>query len=103
MNGHADGVNGHAGNGITGPAVDGVSGHAQSGGQAKPALRLSFPEYRRISNLLVLHLRRAEEGACRWTTKCFNIVHLFCLLSVIGPNTPPPPLVFVLQLRRRTS
>uniref|UniRef100_A0A4W5L9J7 DNA replication licensing factor MCM6 n=1 Tax=Hucho hucho TaxID=62062 RepID=A0A4W5L9J7_9TELE len=29
---------------------------------SKPPLRLTFPEYRRISNLLVLHLRRAEEG-----------------------------------------
>ncbi|TNN48217.1 Zygotic DNA replication licensing factor mcm6-B [Liparis tanakae] len=62
VNGHADGVNGHAESGTRGPAVDGVNGHAESGGQAKPALRLSFPEYRRISNLLVLHLRRAEEA-----------------------------------------
>uniref|UniRef100_A0A8D3CHK9 DNA replication licensing factor MCM6 n=1 Tax=Scophthalmus maximus TaxID=52904 RepID=A0A8D3CHK9_SCOMX len=34
----------------------------QEEGTAKPSLRLSFPEYRRISNLLVLHLRRAEEA-----------------------------------------
>ncbi|XP_034411047.1 DNA replication licensing factor MCM6 [Cyclopterus lumpus] len=61
VNGHVDGVNGQANNGINGP-VDGVNGHAESGGPAKPALRLSFPEYRRISNLLVLHLRRAEEA-----------------------------------------
>ncbi|XP_068557942.1 DNA replication licensing factor MCM6 [Cebidichthys violaceus] len=57
VNGHVDGVNGDA-NGINGH----VNGHAESGGQPKPALRLSFPEYRRISNLLVLHLRRAEEA-----------------------------------------
>ncbi|XP_045907787.1 DNA replication licensing factor MCM6 [Micropterus dolomieu] len=60
VNGHVDGVNGHA-NGIDGH-VNGVNGHAESGGQPKPSLRLSFPEYRRISNLLVLHLRRAEEA-----------------------------------------
>uniref|UniRef100_A0A4W6CBT8 DNA replication licensing factor MCM6 n=1 Tax=Lates calcarifer TaxID=8187 RepID=A0A4W6CBT8_LATCA len=30
--------------------------------QPKPSLRLSFTEYRRLSNLLVLHLRRAEEA-----------------------------------------
>ncbi|XP_044074932.1 DNA replication licensing factor MCM6 [Siniperca chuatsi] len=53
VNGHVDGVNGH---------VNGVNGHAESGSQPKPSLRLSFAEYRRISNLLVLHLRRAEEA-----------------------------------------
>lgn len=57
VNGHVDGVNGDA-NGINGP----VNGHAESGSQPRPALRLSFPEYKRISNLLVLHLRRAEEA-----------------------------------------
>ncbi|XP_054452060.1 DNA replication licensing factor MCM6 [Anoplopoma fimbria] len=50
VNGPANGINGH------------VNGHAESAVQPKPALRLSFPEYRRISNLLVLHLRRAEEA-----------------------------------------
>lgn len=60
VNGHANGVNGHV-NGINGHAT-GVNGHAESGSQPKPSLRLSFTEYRRISNLLVLHLRRAEEG-----------------------------------------
>lgn len=60
VNGHADGVNGHA-NGINGH-VDGANGHAESASQPKPSLRLSFPEYRRLSNLLVLHLRRAEEA-----------------------------------------
>uniref|UniRef100_A0A4W6C558 DNA replication licensing factor MCM6 n=1 Tax=Lates calcarifer TaxID=8187 RepID=A0A4W6C558_LATCA len=39
--------------------VNGVNGHP--GSQPKPSLRLSFTEYRRLSNLLVLHLRRAEE------------------------------------------
>ncbi|KAJ0041676.1 hypothetical protein NL108_008579, partial [Boleophthalmus pectinirostris] len=50
VNGHINGVNGH---------VNGVNGHSDS--QLKPSLRLSFTEYRRISNLLVLHLRKAEE------------------------------------------
>ncbi|XP_019967894.1 DNA replication licensing factor MCM6 [Paralichthys olivaceus] len=60
VNGHVDGVNGHV-NGVNGQ-TNGVNGHAETGSQAKPSLRLSFPEYRRISNLLVLHLRRAEEA-----------------------------------------
>uniref|UniRef100_A0A8C8IT20 DNA replication licensing factor MCM6 n=1 Tax=Oncorhynchus tshawytscha TaxID=74940 RepID=A0A8C8IT20_ONCTS len=51
-------VNGHT-HGVTGQ-TNGVNGHADS--SSKPSLRLTFPEYRRISNLLVLHLRRAEEG-----------------------------------------
>ncbi|XP_071348719.1 DNA replication licensing factor MCM6 [Trachinotus anak] len=59
VNGHVDGVNGHV-NGINGH-VNGVNGHAEPGSQ-KPSLRLSFTEYQRISNLLVLHLRRAEEA-----------------------------------------
>jgi len=60
VNGHADGINGHV-NGINGH-VNGVNGHAEPGSQPKPSLRLSFNEYQRISNLLVLHLRRAEEA-----------------------------------------
>ncbi|XP_062260399.1 DNA replication licensing factor MCM6 [Platichthys flesus] len=60
VNGHGDGINGHA-DGINGHGK-GVNGHAETASQAKPSLRLSFPEYRRISNLLVLHLRKAEEA-----------------------------------------
>lgn len=56
INGH-DGVNGHM-NGVNGH-VNGVNGHSES--QVKPSLRLSFAEYKRISNLLVLHLRKSEE------------------------------------------
>lgn len=56
VNGHAEGVNGH---------VNGVNGHAEPGIQPKPSLRLSFTEYKRLSNLLVLHLRKAEEGKRR--------------------------------------
>ncbi|KAM4551331.1 DNA replication licensing factor MCM6 isoform 3-T3 [Odontesthes bonariensis] len=55
VNGHVDGINGHV-NG------DDVNGHVEPGGQPKPSVRLSFSEYKRISNLLVLHLRRAEDA-----------------------------------------
>lgn len=60
VNGHVNGINGHV-NGVNGH-VNGVNGHTESGSQPKPSLRMSFPEYRRISNLLVLHLRRVEEA-----------------------------------------
>uniref|UniRef100_A0A6Q2ZI63 DNA replication licensing factor MCM6 n=1 Tax=Esox lucius TaxID=8010 RepID=A0A6Q2ZI63_ESOLU len=50
VNGDAHGTSGHS---------NGVNGDTDS--SSKPSLRLTFPEYRRISNLLVLHLRRAEE------------------------------------------
>ncbi|XP_054625119.1 DNA replication licensing factor MCM6 [Dunckerocampus dactyliophorus] len=53
LNGHVGGINGH---------VNGVNGHSDAGSQPKPSLRLSFAEYQRISNLLVLHLRRSEEA-----------------------------------------
>ncbi|NWR27557.1 MCM6 factor, partial [Tachuris rubrigastra] len=56
-----DGVNAPAGvNGL----VNGISGHPEDGSKdaaPKASLRLGFSEYRRISNLLVLHLRKAEE------------------------------------------
>uniref|UniRef100_A0A665U0B2 DNA replication licensing factor MCM6 n=1 Tax=Echeneis naucrates TaxID=173247 RepID=A0A665U0B2_ECHNA len=54
VNGHMDGINGL--NEINGH----VNGQVEPSSQ-KPSLRLSFTEYKRISNLLVLHLRRAEE------------------------------------------
>lgn len=60
VNGNVDGVIGLT-NGINGHA-DGVNGHGEPGSQSKPSLRLSFAEYKRISNLLVLHLRRAEDA-----------------------------------------
>lgn len=60
VDGPADGINGHV-NGINGH-TGGVNGHAEPGSQPKPSLRLSFSEYKRISNLLVLHLRRAEDA-----------------------------------------
>lgn len=63
VNGHVNGLNGHGdANGINGHEENGMNGHGENGSQVKPSLRLSFPEYRRISNLLVLHLRKAEEA-----------------------------------------
>ncbi|NXA36076.1 MCM6 factor, partial [Eudromia elegans] len=44
--------------------VNGISGHPEDVSKdaaPKASLRLGFSEYRRISNLLVLHLRKAEE------------------------------------------
>ncbi|NXF81775.1 MCM6 factor, partial [Sclerurus mexicanus] len=44
--------------------VNGINGHSEDGDKdaaPKVSLRLGFAEYRRISNLLVLHLRKAEE------------------------------------------
>ncbi|XP_060113123.1 DNA replication licensing factor MCM6 [Heteronotia binoei] len=45
--------------------VNGINGHhsdeSNKDSAPKVSLRLSFPEYRRISNLIVLHLRKAEE------------------------------------------
>ncbi|NXR08814.1 MCM6 factor, partial [Semnornis frantzii] len=56
-----DGVNAPAGvNGL----VNGINGHSEDANKdaaPKASLRLGFSEYRRISNLLVLHLRKAEE------------------------------------------
>ncbi|NXV78766.1 MCM6 factor, partial [Atlantisia rogersi] len=56
-----DGVNAPAGvNGL----VNGINGHSEDVNKdaaPKSSLRLGFSEYRRISNLLVLHLRKAEE------------------------------------------
>ncbi|NXS11124.1 MCM6 factor, partial [Neodrepanis coruscans] len=56
-----DGVNAPAG--VNG-GVDGINGHSEDVSKdaaPKASLRLGFAEYRRISNLLVLHLRKAEE------------------------------------------
>ncbi|KAG8453222.1 hypothetical protein GDO86_000015, partial [Hymenochirus boettgeri] len=59
-----EGVNGDGviPNGVSGP-VNGVNGHADEAKDAvsKPSLRLNFTEYKRISNLLVLQLRKVEE------------------------------------------
>uniref|UniRef100_A0A8C8IYA4 DNA replication licensing factor MCM6 n=1 Tax=Oncorhynchus tshawytscha TaxID=74940 RepID=A0A8C8IYA4_ONCTS len=58
MEAEEEGENGHdVPNGVNDQDNGQVNGHTHG-----PSLRLTFPEYRRISNLLVLHLRRAEEA-----------------------------------------
>ncbi|XP_044159199.1 DNA replication licensing factor MCM6 [Bufo gargarizans] len=55
-------VNGDAG--IPNGHVNGINGHTESEpkeAEPKPSLRLSFTEYKRISNLLVLQLRKMED------------------------------------------
>lgn len=45
--------------------MNGINDHTEDMNRdaaPKASLRLGFSEYRRISNLLVLHLRKAEEG-----------------------------------------
>ncbi|XP_062903620.1 DNA replication licensing factor MCM6-like [Mobula hypostoma] len=56
-----EGINGHANvpNGING--IDGHSEDSTKEDVPKSTMRLSFVEYRKISNLLVIHLRKLEE------------------------------------------
>ncbi|KAK6485155.1 DNA replication licensing factor MCM6 [Huso huso] len=76
------GVNGNDGdvpNGVGGEA-HGINGHAEngvSGSAAQPSLRLSFTEYRRISNLVVLHLRQAEEEEDESTLKKSGLINWY--------------------------
>uniref|UniRef100_A0ACB8G1E8 MCM DNA helicase complex subunit mcm6 n=1 Tax=Sphaerodactylus townsendi TaxID=933632 RepID=A0ACB8G1E8_9SAUR len=59
-----DGVTGDGEAAAVNGLVNGVNGHSDDSSKdsaPKVSLRLSFPEYRRISNLIVLHLRKAEE------------------------------------------
>ncbi|KAJ1189110.1 hypothetical protein NDU88_005861 [Pleurodeles waltl] len=56
------GINGQAG--IPNGHVNGINGHTEEepkDAAPKPSLRLGFAEYRRISNLLVQHLRKMED------------------------------------------
>ncbi|KAM6332538.1 DNA replication licensing factor MCM6 [Podargus strigoides] len=58
VNGEAEAPAGDSG------LVNGINGHSEDVNKdaaPKASLRLGFSEYRRISNLLVLHLRKAEE------------------------------------------
>ncbi|KAK1166047.1 zygotic DNA replication licensing factor mcm6-B-like [Acipenser oxyrinchus oxyrinchus] len=64
VGGEAHGINGHAENGVTGSA-------------AQPSLRLSFTEYRQISNLVVLHLRQAEEEEDESTLKKSGLINWY--------------------------
>ncbi|XP_018417305.1 PREDICTED: DNA replication licensing factor MCM6 isoform X3 [Nanorana parkeri] len=57
-------INGECDAGIPNDHVNGINGHADSEPMetsAKPSLRLGFPEYKRISNLLVQQLRKMED------------------------------------------
>lgn len=64
--------------------MNGINGHSEDAnkdGAPKASLRLGFSEYRRISNLLVLHLRKAEEGKDSFVKKsgrlsCVNVCEL---------------------------
>ncbi|MGH0127292.1 UNVERIFIED_CONTAM: hypothetical protein FKN15_071197 [Acipenser sinensis] len=64
VGGEAHGINGHAENGVSGSA-------------AQPSLRLSFTEYRQISNLVVLHLRQAEEEEDESTLKKSGLINWY--------------------------
>ncbi|TRY82795.1 hypothetical protein DNTS_025566 [Danionella cerebrum] len=76
MNGHGENgavngeVNGHE-------HTNGVNGHGLNGDSARPSLRLSFAEYKRISNLLVLHLRRLEEDEDEGGLKKSEVVNWY--------------------------
>lgn len=55
----------HLGHADSPAPVNGINGHSEDLNQdsvPKASLRLGFSEYCRISNLIVLHLRKMEEG-----------------------------------------
>ncbi|XP_034986462.1 DNA replication licensing factor MCM6 isoform X1 [Zootoca vivipara] len=59
-----DGVQRDGDTAVVNGLVNGINGHADDLSKdlaPKASLRLSFPEYRRISNLIVMHLRKSEE------------------------------------------
>ncbi|XP_066489115.1 DNA replication licensing factor MCM6 [Tiliqua scincoides] len=59
-----DGVTGDGETAVVNGLVNGINGQADSlskDSAPKASLRLSFLEYRRISNLIVMHLRKSEE------------------------------------------
>lgn len=80
MNGHdvPNGVNGAVNGEVNGHEhTNGINGHGVNGETTKPSLRLSFAEYKRISNLLVLHLRRAEEDEDEAALKKSEVVNWY--------------------------
>ncbi|XP_042581511.1 DNA replication licensing factor MCM6 [Cyprinus carpio] len=80
MNGHdaPNGVNGDVNGEVNGhESTNGINGHGVNGESAKPSLRLSFAEYKRISNLLVLHLRHAEEAEDETALKKSEVVNWY--------------------------
>lgn len=55
----------HLGHADSPAPVNGINSHSEDTNQdsvPKASLRLGFSEYCRISNLIVLHLRKVEEG-----------------------------------------
>lgn len=48
-------------NGTNGHAMETEQPEADKPAAAKPALRMSFAEYRRLSNLLILHMQKMEQ------------------------------------------
>ena len=55
----------HLGHADSPAPVNGINGHSEDMNQdsvPKASLKLGFSEYCRISNLIVLHLRKMEEG-----------------------------------------
>ncbi|XP_041118730.1 zygotic DNA replication licensing factor mcm6-B-like [Polyodon spathula] len=74
------GVNGNDGDVPNGVSAHGINGHAEngvSGSAAQPTFKLSFTEYRRISNLVVLHLRQAEEEDDESTLKKSGLINWY--------------------------
>lgn len=55
--------------------------------EAKPALRMSFAEYKRVSNLLVLHMQKMEQRE-PWLFHCYNnvcpsVLYLFYIILIL--------------------
>ncbi|MEE6489095.1 hypothetical protein FKM82_015484 [Ascaphus truei] len=67
-----NGINGQV-NGVNGLDVD----HENKDAALKPSLRLSFAEYRRISNLLVLQLRKEEDDDDESSQKKSELVNWY--------------------------
>uniref|UniRef100_A0A672M3E2 DNA replication licensing factor MCM6 n=1 Tax=Sinocyclocheilus grahami TaxID=75366 RepID=A0A672M3E2_SINGR len=73
-----NGVNGDVNGEVNGHEhTNGINGHGVNEESTKPSLRLSFAEYKRISNLLVLHLRHAEEAEDETALKKSEVVNWY--------------------------
>lgn len=65
--------------------VNGFNGSGEDASQEtvpKPSLRLGFAEYCRISNLIVLHLRKMEEG------EMYPTLFICCQSHTLFPPLP---------------
>lgn len=79
-----EGQNGGEVNGHAVEAMDTEPEKQEKPAVTKPAIRMSFAEYKRVSNLLVLHMQKMEQ--CKsWFFRYNNIFihaffffHLFC-------------------------